>query len=188
MVLLAAFSALMLRYTHADDFLVAAPVLNRTSDDAIGYYGNTVALRMRPNRWGTFRGLIDAARDTAVGAFAHQRVNLDRVVRELNPDRRYGVERMARVGFGMRESDGHGFNPPGLECQRAEFRGQFAQLPLGFMVEFTGGDPGIKASLQRLYDTEGAERASHGAMNAETMAYAGRAIAARQPSSGTSSP
>lgn len=140
MVLLAAFSALLHRYTHADDFLVAAPVLNRTSDEVIGYYGNTVALRMRPSRWDTFAEHVSAARDTAVGAFAHQRVNLDRVVRELNPDRRYGVERMARVGFGVRESDGDGFNPPGVHSQRAEFRGQFAQLPLGFMVEFTGGE------------------------------------------------
>src|SRR5215217_7033464 len=39
--------------------------------------------------------------------------------------------------------------------------------------QFTGGDPGIKASLQRMYDTEGADPASRGAMNAETMAYAG---------------
>ncbi|MBB3748256.1 mycobactin peptide synthetase MbtE [Mycolicibacterium sp. BK634] len=145
MVLLAAFSALMQRYTHADDFLVAAPVLNRSSDDVIGYYGNTVALRMRPNRWGTFGELVEAARDTAVGAFAHQRVNLDRVVRELNPDRRYGVERMARVGFGVRESEGHGFTPPDVRCERAEYRGQFAQLPLGFMVEFSAGEIEVEA-------------------------------------------
>ena len=46
--------------------------------------------------------------------------------------------------------------------------------------QFTGGDPGIKASLQRLYDTEGPERASRGAVSRETMEYAGRAIAARQ--------
>jgi MerR family transcriptional regulator, thiopeptide resistance regulator len=46
--------------------------------------------------------------------------------------------------------------------------------------QFTGGDPGIKASLQRMYDTEGPERASRGAVSADTMAYAGRAIAARQ--------
>ncbi|OYN81208.1 non-ribosomal peptide synthetase [Mycolicibacterium sphagni] len=144
MVLLAAFSALVHRYTHADDFLVAAPVLNRNSGDVIGYYGNTVALRMRPNRWGTFRELVSEARDAAVGAFAHQRVNLDRVVRELNPDRRYGVERMARVGFGMREPGGDGFNPPGVECRRAEFRGQFAQLPLGVMVELTGGEAEVE--------------------------------------------
>lgn len=144
MVLLAAFSALIHRYTHADDFLVAAPVLNRTSDEVIGYYGNTVALRMRPDRWSTFTDLVGAARDAAVGAFAHQRVNLDRVVRELNPDRRYGVERMARVGFGMRHPDGDGFNPPGITCQRAELRGQYAQLPLGFMVEFVGGEAEVE--------------------------------------------
>ena len=45
--------------------------------------------------------------------------------------------------------------------------------------QFTGGDPGIRASLQRLYDAEGPERASHGAVSAETMAYAKRAMDAR---------
>jgi MerR family transcriptional regulator, thiopeptide resistance regulator len=46
--------------------------------------------------------------------------------------------------------------------------------------QFTGGDPGIKASLQRMYHTEGPERASRGAVNSETMDYARRAIEARQ--------
>jgi hypothetical protein len=45
--------------------------------------------------------------------------------------------------------------------------------------QFTGGDPGIRASLQRLYETEGPERASHGAVSAETMEYARRAMEAR---------
>jgi DNA-binding transcriptional MerR regulator len=46
--------------------------------------------------------------------------------------------------------------------------------------QFTGGDPGIRASLQRLYESEGPERASHGAVSVETMAYAKRAIEERQ--------
>jgi MerR family transcriptional regulator, thiopeptide resistance regulator len=46
--------------------------------------------------------------------------------------------------------------------------------------QFTGDDPGIRASLQRLYETEGPERASRGAVGAETMAYAKRAMDARQ--------
>jgi mycobactin peptide synthetase MbtE len=138
MVLLAAFGALVHRYTHADDFLVATPVLNRGGgvDDCIGYYGNTVALRLRPQPAQTFHELVTHTRDTTLGAFAHQRINLDRVVREINPDRRHGVERLARVTFGAREADGGGFCPPGLTCERAELRGQFTQLPLGFMVEF----------------------------------------------------
>jgi DNA-binding transcriptional MerR regulator len=46
--------------------------------------------------------------------------------------------------------------------------------------QFTGGDPGIRASLQRMYETERPERASRGAVSAETMEYAQRAIQARQ--------
>jgi MerR family transcriptional regulator, thiopeptide resistance regulator len=46
--------------------------------------------------------------------------------------------------------------------------------------QFTGGDRGIRASLQRRYDVEGPEQASSGAVNSETMAYAQRAIAARR--------
>jgi DNA-binding transcriptional MerR regulator len=45
---------------------------------------------------------------------------------------------------------------------------------------FTGGDPAIRASLKRMYETEGPERASRGAVGSETMAYAQRAIEARQ--------
>ncbi|KUI46790.1 non-ribosomal peptide synthetase [Mycobacterium sp. GA-1199] len=152
MVLLAAFGVLLQRYTHADDFLVATPVLNRTADveDVIGYYGNTVALRLRPGAHQSFRDVLAHARDTAVGAFAHQRVNLDRVVRELNPDRRHGVERMTRVTFGARGADGQGFNPPGIACRRAELRGHHTQLPLGFMVEFDA--PGIVVEAEYLVE------------------------------------
>lgn len=49
----------------------------------------------------------------------------------------------------------------------------------GLIEQFTGGDPGIRASLQNLYDTEGPERASQGALPTQTMAYAGRMIDAR---------
>jgi mycobactin peptide synthetase MbtE len=138
MVLLAAFGALMHRYTHSDDFLVAAPVINRGAgtDRTIGYFGNTVAMRLRPRSAMSFRELLASTRDVAAGAFAHQRIELDRAVRELNPDRRYGAERLTRVSFGFRESDGGGFCPPGVESKRYDLRNNLTQLPLGFMVEF----------------------------------------------------
>lgn len=137
-VLLAAFGTLLHRYTHADDVLVATPVLNRGggTEDALGYYGNTVALRLRPESRGSFRDFVVQTKETTHGAFAHQQINLDRVVRELNPDRRHGVERLARVSFGAREADGRGFCPSGITCRRAEYRGHQTQLPLGFMIEF----------------------------------------------------
>ncbi|MDG4667572.1 non-ribosomal peptide synthetase [Mycobacterium sp. 236(2023)] len=137
-VLLAVFGVLVQRYSHVDDFLVATPVLNRTGDteDVIGYFGNTVAMRLRPQSGMTFRELLGQTRDTAIGAFAHQRVGLDRMVRELNPDRRHGAERMTRVSFGFRGPDRFGFTPPGVTCERAELRSHLTHLPLGMMVEF----------------------------------------------------
>jgi MerR family transcriptional regulator, thiopeptide resistance regulator len=44
---------------------------------------------------------------------------------------------------------------------------------------FTGGDPGIRASLQRMYDEEGPEKASRGMVDPALMEYAGRAISLR---------
>ena len=127
---MAAFAALVHRYTHSTDFLIAAPVLNRgvETEDAIGYYGNTVVIRPRPQSHQTFRELLTQTRDSAVGAFAHSRADLDWLVRESNPDRRHGADRMTRVSFGQRDADGAGFCPPGVRSERGELRGQTPQL------------------------------------------------------------
>ncbi|BBX42809.1 non-ribosomal peptide synthetase [Mycobacterium simiae] len=151
MVLMAAFAALVQRYTQSTDFLVAVPVLHRGlgTEDAIGYYGNTVVIRLQPQSRQTFRELLAQTRDRAVGAFAHSRADLDWLVRESNPDRRHGADRMTRVSFGQREADGPGFCPPGVRCVRADLRGHVNQLPLSVMVELaraaTGGGGLVEA-------------------------------------------
>jgi MerR family transcriptional regulator, thiopeptide resistance regulator len=48
----------------------------------------------------------------------------------------------------------------------------------GLIEQFTGGDPGIAASLRRMYEEQGAEAASRGVMSPELMAYVGRAMEA----------
>jgi DNA-binding transcriptional MerR regulator len=44
--------------------------------------------------------------------------------------------------------------------------------------QFTGGDPGIRDSLARMYREEGVENASRSAVSADLMAYVGRAMEA----------
>jgi MerR family transcriptional regulator, thiopeptide resistance regulator len=43
--------------------------------------------------------------------------------------------------------------------------------------QFTGGDPGIRESLGRMYREEGVEKASRGGMSSALMAYVGEALA-----------
>jgi DNA-binding transcriptional MerR regulator len=47
------------------------------------------------------------------------------------------------------------------------------------IAAFTGGDPGTRASLQRLYDEQGPETASRGMVDTEAMAYMHAVLARR---------
>jgi hypothetical protein len=47
------------------------------------------------------------------------------------------------------------------------------------VARFTGGDARIHASLNSMYETEGVERASRGAVSPELFAWMGEAVAAR---------
>ncbi|WP_242660844.1 non-ribosomal peptide synthetase [Mycobacterium alsense] len=156
-VLLAAFSALIHRYTHATDFLIAAPVMDRgleagtETDGAIGCYGSTVVVRTRPQPRQTFRELVAQLRDTTEEAFAHHHVDLEVLVRETNPD--HEAERLTRVSFGLREADGGGFSPPGVRCERGQLDNQFSTVPLAFTVAPANpGDAGALVEADYLHE------------------------------------
>jgi DNA-binding transcriptional MerR regulator len=59
---------------------------------------------------------------------------------------------------------------------------ELASRWVALIERFTGGDPGIAASLKDMYASEGPEKASRGAVSPELMAYAGEAVRLRQAS------
>ncbi|WP_330233070.1 amino acid adenylation domain-containing protein [Nocardia sp. NBC_00508] len=139
MVLLAAFQALIHRYTAATDFLVAVPVTDRRGRDAealIGYFGNTLPLRAELDPAETFAGLVDATRDAAIDAFAHQGVGVERVVREVSPDRiagRDGLAHLMQLSFSVR-GGANGFDLADVGSTELSLRSAVAQETLGLMV------------------------------------------------------
>ncbi|MGW5105825.1 amino acid adenylation domain-containing protein [Nocardia sp. NPDC004123] len=140
MVLLAGYAALIQRYTAAGDFLVSIPVTNRRSaaaEQLIGYFGNTLLLRETFDPAETFTGLVAATKRTCLDAFAHQAVGIDRVVREVNPERvagRDGMDQLVRLGFSVRKS-ADGFALDGVtSTQLDELGAPTAQVPLAVAV------------------------------------------------------
>ncbi len=90
MVYLAGFAALLARYTGQDDLLLGVPVANRTRPEIeglIGFFVNTLALRVRVDGESGFRRLLAAVRETSLAAFAHQDLPFEAVVEELRPGR-----------------------------------------------------------------------------------------------------
>ncbi|GAB4583138.1 amino acid adenylation domain-containing protein [Nocardia sp. IFM 10818] len=140
MVLLAGYAALVERYTAAGDFLISIPVTNRRSaaaEQLIGYFGNTLLLRNTLRAGETFSGLVESTKQTCLNAFAHQAVGIDRVVREVNPERvagRDGMDQLVRLGFSVRKSaDGFALRDV-ASAQLDELGAPTAQVPLALAV------------------------------------------------------
>ena len=137
MVLLAAFGVLVRRYTGAPDFLISVPVTERgaAAEGTIGYFGNTLLLRVAARSQDTFASFLDAVRETCLNGFAHQSVGIDRVVREVNPERmgHDGMDQLVRLGFSMRKSTS-GFALDGVTVRQLELGAVTAQLPLALAI------------------------------------------------------
>ncbi|HVR99073.1 MAG TPA: amino acid adenylation domain-containing protein, partial [Thermoanaerobaculia bacterium] len=90
MVLLAAFGAVLSRHAGQDDVVVGSPVANRSRPEVeglIGFFVNTLALRMDLSRSPDFRELLHRVRRTALEAYARQDVPFERLVDELHAER-----------------------------------------------------------------------------------------------------
>ncbi len=106
MTLLSAFKTLLLRYTNQDDIIVGSPVAGRErteTQDLIGCFVNTVALRTNCAGDPTFAELIGRVRETCLEGYARQEVPFERVVEAVQPDRDLTRTPIFQVAFGLRQ-------------------------------------------------------------------------------------
>jgi aryl carrier-like protein len=123
MVLLAGVAALLHRTTGAEDLIVGAPIANRHRpelDGVIGFFLNLLPLRLHPRPDRTFRDLLSEARETAVGAFAHQEVPFERLVDELDLDRDLSRHPLFQVTLALQNAPIPPLQIPGLTATLIE--------------------------------------------------------------------
>jgi amino acid adenylation domain-containing protein len=90
MTLLAAFQALLGRYSGQQDIAVGTPVAGRQRlelEPLIGVFINTLVLRARISPGQSFRELLAQVRTTTLDAFAHQEMPFELLIEELRPVR-----------------------------------------------------------------------------------------------------
>jgi natural product biosynthesis luciferase-like monooxygenase protein/amino acid adenylation domain-containing protein len=90
MLLEAAFHLLLHRYSGQDDICVGTAIAGRTQTElerVVGYFLNTLVLRVDAGGNPRFLDLLGRVRQTLVEAYQHQDVPLERLIKELQPAR-----------------------------------------------------------------------------------------------------
>ncbi|MBV9124651.1 MAG: amino acid adenylation domain-containing protein, partial [Planctomycetes bacterium] len=153
MVLLAAFQALLHRYTGQDDIAVGSPIANRTraeTEGLIGFFVNTLVLRTDLSGNPSFRELLARVREAALGAFAHQDLPFERLVEELQPRRDLSRSPLFQVLFTLQNTPLPQLELPGLKPSLLEVPVETAKFDLSLTLAETG--QGLCASLE--YNTD----------------------------------
>ncbi|HEX8851949.1 MAG TPA: condensation domain-containing protein, partial [Pyrinomonadaceae bacterium] len=102
MLLLAAFQTLLHRYTGQEDIAVGSPIANRNrteTESLIGFFVNTLVMRVDLSGDPTFSELLGRVREVALAAYTHQDLPFERLVGELQPERRMSHSPLFQVLF-----------------------------------------------------------------------------------------
>ncbi len=100
--LLAAFKALLHRYSGQNDIAVGTVTAGRNHSElehVMGSFINTLLLRTDFSGNPSFRQLLQQVREVTVGAYSHQDFPFEQLVDELQPVRHAGYNPLFQVGF-----------------------------------------------------------------------------------------
>jgi amino acid adenylation domain-containing protein len=117
MVLLAAFQALLGRYSGQDDIVVGSPIANRNRaeiEPLAGFFVNSLVLRGDLSGDPSFADLLARTRRTALEAYSHQDLPFERLVEELRPERRLAENPLFQVMCAMQNAPLREIGLPGL--------------------------------------------------------------------------
>ncbi len=141
MTAFAAFVALLRRLTGQTDLVVGSPVTGRTaeSEGLIGFFVNTLALRVGLADDPSFRALLERVRETALSAYAHQDLPFERLVEELRPERDLSRNPLVQVVLSLDPVQGSRL-ASGVECEPLRVVTGTAKFDLTLFLEQEGDD------------------------------------------------
>jgi acyl carrier protein len=121
MVLLAAYNALLSRYSGQQHIVLGTDIANRTTSETermIGFFINLLPLHTDLSGDPTFRELVSRVREAALGAYAHQDIPFDKLVEDLRPERSLSHNPIVQALFVMQNAP-----PQRRELAGVEMRG-----------------------------------------------------------------
>ena len=152
MTLLAAFYALLYRYTAQTDIAVGIPVANRNrveTEPLIGVLTNTLVTRLDLTGEPAFRELLKRLRRVVLEAYDHQDLPYSLMASELEPERDTRFSPFTQVMFSLIDVPTPGSNPDGITTEI-----QFDRNGAQFDLTMTVTDLPFEKSISIEYNTD----------------------------------
>ena len=106
---MAGFQVMMSRYSRQHDISVGTPIANRNRaeiEGVIGLFINTVVIRVELGGRPGYREVMRRVKESALGAYANQDVPFERVVEQMQPERRLDRTPLFQVMMVYQEEGG----------------------------------------------------------------------------------
>src|SRR3990172_8533625 len=149
MTLLAAFEALLSRYSGQEDVCVGMPIANRTraeTEGLIGFFVNTLVVRGDLTGHRSFGELVGRVREKALSAYAHQDVPFEKVVDALQPERSLGYTPLFQVMFSLQDEPPPLPAFPGVAATQLDLDAGTSKFDLSLI--FTQRPEGLRGAIE----------------------------------------
>ncbi|HRC85348.1 MAG TPA: amino acid adenylation domain-containing protein, partial [Thermoanaerobaculia bacterium] len=149
MTLLAGFDLLLARWSGQSDISVGAPSAGRGHTELeglIGFFVNSLVLRVRIDEDTSFRQLLSQVREVTLEAYAHQDIPFEKLVEELQPQRNLASTPLFQVMLTLQNAPLPPVRLPGLTLSRIETGTVAAKFDL--MLAFAEIENGIKGGIE----------------------------------------
>lgn len=164
MVLAAAVAVVLGRWANEHDVLIGTPFAGRQRaelEGVVGFFVNTLPLRIKLASDDSFRMLVRRAREVCTEAYAHQDVPFEHLVREFGADRDVsGQSSLARHWLVLHNTPRLDLELPDLECAIEPGLVSTVRCDLSFQLvpDRSGGLTGWLEYSTELYEKSTAER------------------------------
>ncbi|WP_343834691.1 amino acid adenylation domain-containing protein, partial [Bacillus horti] len=118
MILLSAYSVLLMKYTGQEEMVVGSPVAGRRHTDTqeiIGLFVNTLALRLYPEKKLGFGDVLQAVKEEVIHAFEHQEYPLEELLDQLDIRRDLSRNPLFNTSFTLQNMEMTDWQLGGLE-------------------------------------------------------------------------
>ncbi|MCZ8242564.1 MAG: amino acid adenylation domain-containing protein [Microcystis sp. LE19-131.1A] len=164
MTLLAAFDALLYRYTGSSDILVGTPIANRNRGEIeglIGFFVNTLVMRTDLSDNPSFSQLLTRVREVTMDAYAHQDLPFEMLVEALQPERDLSHTPLFQVAFVLQNTPKSEIEMTGLKVTDLPLENTTAKFDLTLaMVHTDNALNGVWEYNTDLFESSTIERLS----------------------------